>query len=58
MDARLVYIVLDVALAIAIAPAVMWLLWDLLDAFGGSVSHQAGNVDRAQTRSVLHSPSR
>ena len=55
MDARLVHIGLDVALAVVVAPAVMWLLRDLLDAFGGSASPKPGDTPRNHTRSVLAS---
>jgi hypothetical protein len=53
MDGWVVPILLDVALAVVIAPAVMWLLQDLLDAFGGSASPRPGDTPRVHTRSVL-----
>jgi hypothetical protein len=55
MNAWLGPILLDVVLAVVIAPAVMWLLGDLLDAFGGSAGPESGDTPRTHARSVLAS---
>ncbi len=58
MDQHLVHALLDVGLAVLIAPAAIWLLWDLLYAFGGSSRQQPRDTAQVEPETVLRSPSR
>ncbi len=46
METGLVHYLIDVALAVLIAPVVIWLLWDLLHALGGSPGRRPASSRR------------